>query len=146
MQFRTLGKEKRLVKSSYKNVNIRIELTLRPKMQGDFPSVLVLARKEMERVHLIIWNYVMENLSSFKQAKLLPNCLSLSLMAHVNSNVLQLYRALLLIGHFPIHYVTYCLERNTIPISEELFKASLLQFLSQRPKPSLETKTSCLRT
>lgn len=54
VQFRTLGKEKRLVKSSYKNVNIRIELTLRPKMQGDFPGVLVLARKEMERVHLII--------------------------------------------------------------------------------------------
>lgn len=74
----------------------------------------------------------MENLSSFKQAKLVfPNCLSLSLVVNVlNSNASPLYGALLLAGQFPIHYITYCIE-GTIQISEELLRASLLQLRSQ---------------
>lgn len=46
-------KEKRLVKSSYKHVNISTQLELRLKDKGNFPSILHLAREEMERVHLV---------------------------------------------------------------------------------------------
>jgi len=46
-------KEKRLVKSSYKHVNISTELELRLKHKDDLPSILHLAREEMERIHLI---------------------------------------------------------------------------------------------
>lgn len=62
---RKSGKEKRLVRSSYKNVNIRMELELRPKDTGWFPQCPTSCQKEMEGVHLIIWNYFMGNLSSF---------------------------------------------------------------------------------
>lgn len=81
-------KEKRLVKSSYKHVNISTELELRLKDKSNFPSILHLAREEMERVHLVNCHDFMQNLSFFKQAKLFPpNGLSLSLEVHVlNSN------------------------------------------------------------
>lgn len=118
------------------------------KIQGDVPRVLCLASKEMERIHLIIWNYFMENLSSLKQAKLFsPNCLSLSLEAHVlNSNALQLYGACLRTGHFPT-IISLIAEK-------EVLSRSLRSYLGQHcisswasdPSSSPEIKTSLFET
>lgn len=80
----------------------------------------------------------MENLSSFKEAKVFfPNGLSLSLVVYaLNSNAPQLYRALLLMGHYSIHYITYCIERGAIQTSEELFRTRLRQLQVQVQKPT----------
>lgn len=62
----------------------------------------------------------------------------------LSTNALQLYRALLLTWHFPIHYIFSCIERSTIHISEELLRYHCFGSWAKDSSSSPETKTNPL--
>lgn len=135
--FKKSGEEKRLVKSGSKNVSMRADLILRPKDAEWFirwPVSLPESRwkESISTSENILWRICLP-LKKPKSFFLIAYISPLWYM-HFIVTLHKLYRALLPTGRFPIHYITYCIERSAIQTFEELFRATVCQLQVQVQK------------